>query len=208
MEGRLMNKGVVLTQDMFVTGEVSRPTGPPTRWQENHGNLLLIVVAIIFAVGACVLIYRQNRFVPPRFPESSMIAAPPKPADKLLSVAAKDSFTIRVLGAANETGTVKIAIYESESSFNNPDDALLSESVMILDSEATWTVPVRPPDKLAIVAYHDENDDNELNRNRLGFPTERYGFSKNVRGATGLPGFQETVIDRPKPGETINIFIR
>jgi uncharacterized protein (DUF2141 family) len=203
-----MNKGVVLTQDINVTDEVSRPTGPQTRWQENHGNLLLIVVAIVFVIGACVLIYRQNRFVAPRFPDSIYIPAPPRPADKLLSVGSKDAITIRVLGAANESGTVKIAIYESESSFNNPDDALLSESVTILDSEATWTISVRPPGKLAIAAYHDENNDNQLNRNRLGVPTERYGYSQNARGVTGPPEFKETVIDRPKPGETINIFIR
>jgi uncharacterized protein (DUF2141 family) len=61
---------------------------------------------------------------------------------------------------------------------------------------------------MAIAVYHDENNDGQLNRNRLGIPTERYGFSRNARGLTGPPGFEQAVIRRPKAGETIELFIR
>ena len=59
-----------------------------------------------------------------------------------------------------------------------------------------------------IAAYHDENNDSELNRNRLDVPTERYGYSRNTEATNGLPNFVESVIKRPKPGDTVNIFIR
>jgi uncharacterized protein (DUF2141 family) len=196
-----------MTQEITVSGHSSRPTGPPSRWQENHGNLLLVFVAIVFVLGGLILIYCQNRFVAPRFPESKLIT-PPARSTALAAVAEAKWLTIRVVGAANDNGTVKIAIYDTESTFNSPSSALISESVAIRDGEATWTIPVEMPDKFSIAAFHDENDDSQLNRNRLDVPTERYGYSRNARRTTGLPNFQDAVIDRPKAGETLNVFIR
>ena len=64
------------------------------------------------------------------------------------------------------------------------------------------------PSKIAVAAYHDENNDGQLNRNRLGIPSERYGFSRNARGMTGPPSFQQCVISRPSVGKTVDLFVR
>lgn len=183
-------------------------TAAPTVWQENHGNLLLIFAVAILVIGACILAYRQIRFVPPRFPDSSAIdsLAEIPPAD--IEVAA-DSVLIRVRGAANDLGTIKLAIYESERNFNSPDEASLSQTVTIQAGEANWSHAVTAlPKKFAVAAYHDENDDSTLNRNQFGIPTERYGYSRNARGLTGPPDFSQSVIDRPKAGGKIDIFVR
>lgn len=203
---KLINKGVALTQNILITGDTSGSRAP-SRWRENHGNLLMAFVAIVFLLGASVLIYRQNRFVAPRFPESNMITLPMRASD-LTPVAEKNAMTIRVVGAANDNGTVRIEIYDSESSFNKPASALISKSVLIRDGEAIWTVPVKMPETFSIAAFHDENSDGELNRNRLEVPTERYGYSRNARGTTGVPMYEEAVIERPNSGEMVNIFIR
>ena len=194
-----------MTQEITVESEPPQQADPPTRWQENHGNLLLTFMAIVFVIGGCVLVYRQNRFVPPRFPESNMIETPVLAVDE---VDPEANVTIIVTGAATDFGSIKIAIYQSESTFNQTELAMLSETVSIVDGEATWTVPLQLPNKIAVAAYHDENSDNELNRNQLGIPTERYGFSRNARGLTGPPSFKQTEIDTPAAGGTINIFIR
>lgn len=206
---KLWNKGVALTQELGIAGSTSNSSdAPPSRWRENHGNVLVAFVAGVFLLGACVLVYRQNRFVAPRFPESSMITPPPSKGGELASVATKESLTIRVVGAANDEGAVQIAIYDSESSFNNPSNAVISQTVLIHQGEAIWNVPVQLPDKFSIAAFHDENSDKELNRNRLDVPTERYGYSRNARAATARPSFTEAVIERPKAGGSIDIFIR
>jgi uncharacterized protein (DUF2141 family) len=49
--------------------------------------------------------------------------------------------------------------------------------------------------KLAIAAYHDENANGELDRNALGIPSERYGFTNNARGITGPPSFEDAVVE-------------
>jgi uncharacterized protein (DUF2141 family) len=196
----------VLTQEITVESRPPESTGPPTRWQENHGNLLLAFVAIIFVIGGLLIAYRQTRFVPPQFPEADMIETLEVPA---AAVEAANAVTINVIGAANDFGSMKLAIYDSESSFNKTSTALMLESALIVEGEATFIIPVeRLPASIAVAAYHDENDDGELNRNRFGIPTERYGFSRNARALTGPPSFKQAVMNRPKPGEAIDLFIR
>jgi len=161
-------------------------------------------------MGACILLYRQNRFVAPRFPDSEMIATPPKPDVIIVDdTEAENGVVISVTGAANDLGTVKIAVYDSESNFNRPEDAVAARTINIIDGMAIWRVPAdQLPEKMALAAYHDENGDEQLNRNRLGIPTERYGFSRNARGLAGPPSFEQTVIVRPPEGRTIELFIR
>lgn len=200
-------KGVVLNQEF--ASERTHRAGPPTRWQENHGNLLLGFVAIVIVIGACILLYRQNRFVPVRFPEAEMIQTPVPTSGSEDSDSAASEVSIKVSGAISDNGSIKIAIYGSESDFERSKNAAASTSSLILDGESEWTIPSEQlPRKLAVAAYHDENNDDELNRNRLGIPIERYGFSRDARGLTGPPSYKQAVIDRPKKGETINIFIR
>jgi uncharacterized protein (DUF2141 family) len=181
-----------------------------SRWQENHGNLLMVFVGLIFLIGSLVLIYRQTRFVPPRFPDSDMIEPPAIANDPATPPPIpEDVVLIRVIGAGNDVGSIKIAIYENEESFSNPDSAFATSTLALENNEAIWLVPVaRLPGKIAIAAYHDENEDGQLTLNRLGIPSERYGFSRNARGLTGPPSFQQIVIDRPEGGETLNLFIR
>jgi uncharacterized protein (DUF2141 family) len=205
-----------LTHEAMIENEHSGFDAPSefspikSRWQENHGSLLMAFVGLIFLVGSGFLIYSQNRFVPPRFPESDMITPP----DEALSedggvIGVEDVVFIRVTGAANDFGTIKIAIYESEQSFNNPDVAFATNALNINGGEAVWTVPVnRLPSSIAIAAYHDEDEDEQLSLNRFGIPRERYGFSRNARGLTGPPNFEQTVIDRPEGGQTLDVFIR
>ena len=117
--------------------------------------------------------------------------------------------TIKVSGAISDEGSIKIAIYGSESDFEQTANAVASGSALILDGESVWRIsPKQLPSKIAVAAFHDENDDGMLNRNRVGIPTERYGFSQNARGVTGPPSFKQTVINRPPAGRSINIFIR
>lgn len=181
-----------------------------SRWRENHGNLLLAFVGVIALVGSSVLIYRQNRFVPPRFPDEGNIVVPGGDGSNSdLQSRHEERLTIRVTGAANDSGTIKIAIYEDAETFNDPDRAFATNSLPLNDGEATWEVPVSSlPEQFAVAVYHDENDDEQLTLNRFSFPSERYGFSNNARGLSGPPGFYESVIPRPGGYTTLDLFVR
>ena len=179
----------------------------PSLWQENHGNLLAAFVASIFVVGAGILIYQQNRFVEPRFPDGRSIETiPPTSASE---GDADSRVTVRIVGAANDQGLVMVALYDEESVFNEPENARLSGAVAITDGEALWSVPhARLPEKFAVAAYHDENGDHTLNVNRFGIPMERYGFTQEARGLTGPPAYAEAAIERPAAGGSLEVFIR
>ena len=138
-----------------------------------------------------------------------MIETPVTTTDLEESEQAASVVTIKVSGAISDNGSIKITIYGSESDFDNSENPVASESSLIIEGESAWTIPHNQlPTKFVVAAYHDENSDDLLNRNRLGIPTERYGFSQNARGLTGQPSYKQAAIDRPTAGGTIDIFIR
>lgn len=182
---------------------------PPTRWQENHGNLLVMFFAITMLLGGLILFYRQNRFVPVRFPDGDMIQAPTDERGEPIAEKAKDAVTFTIAGAANDSGDIKLAIFEDKASFNRAQDSSKLIKIRIVEGIGRLAVKHdKLPKSFALAAFHDENGDGELNRNRWGIPTERFGFSKNERGVTGPPTFEQVVIDRPKSGELLTLFIR
>jgi uncharacterized protein (DUF2141 family) len=188
--------------------DFQQPAVSPSRWQENHGNFLVGFFCLILLLGGLVLAYRQNRFVPPTFPESQFIDTP-SAEDRTVAKAGEESVTIEVVGAVNDTGQIAIAVFDGGSTFNQPAEAVLTHFGGVSEGKTSWKIRrALVPERFAVAAYHDENLDSELNRNRFGIPTERYGFSRDARGLVGPPSFQDAVIDRPEAGETIMITIR
>jgi len=54
-----------------------------------------------------------------------------------------------------------------------------------------WEVKNIPFGEYAIKVFHDEDSDDKIDTNFIGIPTESYGFSNNVKGFFGLPGFEK-----------------
>jgi len=194
-----------LTQDSPTVSDAEYSGQEPGRWHANHGNLLLGFVLLIFIVGGGVLFYKQNlSFAKPSFPDAGSIDAV---FDDM--GAASGTAIVRILGAANDQGTMKIAIYGSESTFGSPTEAVFASVQPIASGQVYLPVPLNAlPREIAIAVFHDENDDGMLNNNAIGFPSERYGFSRNARGLTGPPTWSQTVIPRPRDDGTIEIFVR
>lgn len=180
-------------------------------WQENHGNLLLGVVAVILLIGFTVLAYRQ-------FSSSSSRVAinvlsqgdgDPDGFDQAGSEAGpgRRMITVRVFGAASDRGTMKLAVYITPDTFNDPNRALGVDSWTIQGGvcEGQFGLPIEI-EELAIAAFHDENNNGQLDRNPLGIPAERYGFTGGARGLVGAPEFAEAVVQIT--GEPIDISIR
>ncbi len=182
-----------------------------TIWRDNHIGIILSVMAGILVTGAAVLAYRQNRFEPPRFPDARTLQGAGRPVmvDSVVGeIPESEALTVSVTGAANETGTMFLAIYADKESFNDPTKAISRTQEAIVKGASTFTFRAKDlPKKFAIAAFHDENSDASLNRNAIGIPLERYGFSNDARGTLGPPTFEEAVIERPDSGN-IQLFIR
>lgn len=189
---------------------------PPSRnspWRENHGNLLAAMVIVILIAGSCVMAYRQFRFVPARFPPKRLIrrleANDPSSIAAEPGAAERQKLTVRVSGAVSDDGAILIAIFSSPETFNDPDRAYGVAAAEIIQGIGQTEITLSElPERIAIAAFHDENEDGMLNKNSLGIPTERYGFSNNVRGIVGPPTFDEAAIDAPYDTGLIEFGIR
>lgn len=188
------------------------PASRHSPWRENHGNLLAAFVIVILIAGSCVMAYRQLRFVPARFPPERMIRRPEaSDPSSIATPGAPDeqTLTIRVSGAVSDDGAILIAIYSSPETFNDPDRAYGVAAAEIIQGIGQTNISLADlPERIAIAAFHDENQDGMLNRNSLGIPSERYGFSNNARGIVGPPGFDEAAIDAPDDAGSVEISIR
>ena len=47
------------------------------------------------------------------------------------------------------------------------------------------------PGTYGVSAFHDRDEDEELDTNLVGLPTEPYGFSNDARGSFGPPEFED-----------------
>ena len=194
----------------FISDQTPSSTATPSRWKENHGSLLLFVFAAIVGVGFLVIWYQQTRFVPPRFPDGEMIQNIDQLQENGQAILEQENMiAIRIAGAPNNRGSIKVAIHANPTTFNSGDQALISQSLELQDGEGLWLLPVdNLPNQFAVAAYHDENNDQQLTLNRFGIPSERYGFSREARGLTGPPNFLDAVIERPEPGGLLFVFLR
>lgn len=63
----------------------------------------------------------------------------------------------------------------------------------IRDGKARFEFAGLPAGSYAVVVFHDENDNGEIDHNRLGLPSEALGFSNGFRPGlfSGLPSFDK-----------------
>ena len=111
------------------------------------------------------------------------------------TAASAADLTVTVKDVRNASGTVRIAVYDSESSFGKPQLAKAKQKANAKTGEVTFIFHNLPAGKYAVAAFHDENGNGKLDRNSLGAPTEGYGFSNEAQGTAGPPKFAQAAFD-------------
>lgn len=99
---------------------------------------------------------------------------------------------VRVQDVAGTKGKVSVAVCDKEHFLKQ---CSYSASAPARAGETTVVVKGVPPGTWAVLAYHDENANGELDRNLIGIPKERYGFSRDARSKFGPPGFEDAMIE-------------
>lgn len=117
------------------------------------------------------------------------------------------SLSVTLTQVRDARGQLRVGLYQDPKTFRKEAQAFAVQQV----PATPGTVQVRftnlPPGRYAIMAYHDENADGELNR-RLGmFPTEGYGLSNNPK-VMGPPQFEDSAFQVPAAGQAVSIEIR
>ena len=98
--------------------------------------------------------------------------------------------TVAITNLRNNKGHVLISLFkEGEGYPNHPEKAFRVGQATISGNMATITFAGVPAGSYAVIILHDQNDDQKMNTNFFGLPREGYGFSNNVMGLFGPPGY-------------------
>lgn len=101
--------------------------------------------------------------------------------------------TVKVTNLDNVKGTLYIGWYDNEDDFPINDKAIYREEINVTNlSEVTATFNNIPAGNYAIAVFLDEDDDYKLDRNLIGIPKEKYGFSNNVLPSLRPATFKES----------------
>lgn len=83
---------------------------------------------------------------------------------------------VRVTGLSSSQGQVWIGVYANAEAYAAGEEAV--QATLPADQNGVATVfDALPAGEYAVIAFHDANANNDFDRNFLGMPTERFGFS-------------------------------
>lgn len=109
------------------------------------------------------------------------------------------SLDVSLIGVQHDGGSLRVGLYSDPGSFRKEARAVAIRQV----PAQSGTVRVRfaglQPGRYAIMAYHDEDGNGELNRRFGMFPTEGYGLSNNP-SISGPPAFDDSAFEVPQGG--------
>ena len=116
------------------------------------------------------------------------IVAVPAPAADL---------TVEVRGIRSGDGRLYVAVHAPESKATFPAGI---GSVAALQQRAQvgalrFVLRDLPPGRYAVNAFHDENDNGELDTNLIGIPSEGFGFANDPDATFGPPDFEAAAVN-------------
>ncbi len=106
----------------------------------------------------------------------------------------KHSLSIRISGISQIKGTLYIGVFRKNDSFPIFGKQFKGAVKEVKGKTQIYNFEDLPEGEYAVAIYHDLNRNNILDKNLLGIPEERYGFSNNARRAFSAPSFQEAKI--------------
>ncbi len=124
--------------------------------------------------------------------------------------AAGCTLRIHVDGLRNSKGVVGAAIFKSADGW--PENASKSfrrwpTPIASGAHEATVVMENLLPGDYGVVAIHDENKNQKLDRNFVGIPKEGFGFANNPRVRLSAPPFSAAIVHVTCPVTETNIHI-
>lgn len=112
-----------------------------------------------------------------------------------------------VKGVQESAQPVHVLLFNSPDSFPDEEQCLKSHTARAREGTAVVEFTDLSPGVYAIMAYHDENGDNRLNRVMGMWPSEGYGLSRNPL-VIGPPAFEEAAFELPSRGLSLTIALQ
>lgn len=118
---------------------------------------------------------------------------------------ATQTVTVVISALASTHSVVKLNFYNAADKFLQKNQHALHIEVKP-EGKTEVSVPVElAPGDWAVALTQDTNDNDKLDKNFLGIPTEPYAFSNNVRPHLAAPKFDECKFTVSGPGKVVAI---
>jgi len=115
------------------------------------------------------------------------------------------SLTATISTVRNRKGHIGCALYASPEGFPDSHTAAFRQRWLRIDGKSVECSFDRlPPGTYAFAIFHDENDNDLFDTDRLGFPKEGWATSNNVKHLLRAPTFEESRVDLPE-GASIHL---
>lgn len=116
------------------------------------------------------------------------------------------NINVTIEGITRDRGTMVIALFDSREDFNERPVKYFKEPVQGQKSITVIFTGI-PYKQYAISVYHDLDDNDKLNKNFLGIPTEPYGFSNNPKIVAG-PSYDKSAFELDQKEISMKIGLR
>ncbi len=118
----------------------------------------------------------------------------------------RNTLTINVKGL-QKGGVLYIGVFSRENKFGDMDSNVARQALEIkLEKEISVSFPNLANNEYAVAIFQDINQNGKLDKNLLGYPTEPFGFSKNIKPKFSSPSFNDCKFHfRQSESITINI---
>lgn len=97
--------------------------------------------------------------------------------------------TIEIRGIQAQAGAVAIAVFDDVDHYEARENPVARAFVPVAGDSLAWKVTLPGQQRYAVMAYHDVNENGQIDLGRFGIPREPYGFSNDARSPLGPPRF-------------------
>lgn len=101
------------------------------------------------------------------------------------------TITVTIKGIDNTKGKIEIGLYNKKSDFAIYNKAFMGVAVAVEKNSVMYVFDKIPANTYAIATWHDANENKKIDKNFIGIPSEKYGFSLNKFGTMGPPNFDD-----------------
>lgn len=107
----------------------------------------------------------------------------------VISSVAQLSLRVEIENLSNNTGKVLLELLDDK------EERVRALSEIIENNKCIIVISDLKPGKYAFKYFHDENENEELDMNWIGMPTEGFGFSNNAKIKFGPPSLDEMIFE-------------
>ena len=104
------------------------------------------------------------------------------------------TLTITVTNIDPQGGTLRVSLYDEFTWSKSEDDPIASAPTPAVAPETVVAFKDVKPGVYGVKLFQDVNDNGEFDRNFIGLPLERYGFSRDAQPVFSEPGFDRAKI--------------